>query len=1118
MRRSAIMIALAFLLTSASAGNVWAQGTAQISGRVTDATGALLPGVEVTTTQTATGASRLAVTNETGTYILPNLPLGPYQITATLPGFQTFVQTGIVLQVGSSPAINIALEIGQVTQTIEVQANAALVETRAMGISQVIENERILELPLNGRAVVELVALAGAATPAPTLDGNRGRAPFTKATISVAGGLSTGVQYTLDGAYHQNPYTQGYMSLPFPDALQEFKVETGATGAAKGGKSGGAVTLVTKSGTNQFHGDLFEFVRNGKFNARNAFASERDSIKRNQFGGTIGGPVLRNKLFFFGGYQGTTLRQDPSDIRGFVPTAEMRAGDFRTIASADCNSGRARTLSAPFVDNQIDPALFSTPAVNLANKLPSTSDPCGQIIYGAPQIEDGHQFITRSDFQLSDNHSIFGRYLYDFLDRPAPFNVDGNIMNALEPTVFGRAHSATIGSTYLFGSNIVNSFRLQSSRLLAGKTEAENASAAIGPEDIGVNSSVFIPHSPTYTITGGLGPSGFAPDGSNSTGPTKVAVFSVNNDVSLVKGSHQLAVGGQVAFWQANSYSTAGVGPAFQFNGSRTGLGWGDFFTGQSSRVQNATGSQQHKIGQYVGLYFGDTWQSTSQLTVDYGVRWEPYLPLKNKDLAAVQFDDAWVAQGIQTARFSDAPPGLQLFGDPLYKGGQAAMNNKWWNFSPRLGLAYDVNGDGRTSVRVSAGSSYDYPHTGFLSGLTTAGPFNPFVRESNVDFENPWANRPGGDPFPRAGGPYVDVDTPWPSYSNFIDVDPDTANTQVYQWNLSVQHEIVQDWLISASYIGSSTIHILTNQAQNRPIFFPGTADANGNCSAQGFVFNAGGAGRTCSTTGNENGRRRLQLAYPAAGVGNKFGNVGKIHDGGTGSYNGMLLSVQRRATAGVTLNANYTWSHCIADQWLFNIHNSHGGGGLTQPNDRSYDRGNCADSGDDRRHLFNTSVVMASPEFASPVARALASDWQVATIVRVLSGAYMEAGTNRDPSLTDSNTQRVNVISDNVYGDKTAGNYLNSAAFALPANGTFANQGRSSILGPGNWQLDVALSRSFDLTESQRLEFRAEAFNLTNSTKFDNPQLNFSGNTFGRVLSAKDPRIMQFALKYYF
>ena len=310
--------------------NIFAQATAQIAGTVKDQSGAVLPGVEVHVTQTDTGVTRDAVTNETGSYVLSNLPIGPYRLEAALPGFRTYAQTGIVLQVNSSPAINAVLEVGQVTEQVEVQANATLVETRNAGVGQVVENARILELPLNGRQVIELIALAGAASPAPTVTGG-GRDPFAKGSVSVAGGMNSGLNYTLDGANHDNQFDNGYLSMPFPDALQEFKVQTSASGAQTGVKSAGSVSLVTKSGTNEFHGNLFEFVRNGIFNARNAFALKRDTIKRNQYGGTVGGPIMKNKLFFFAGYQGTKIRQDPSDNITFVPTAAMLAGDWTDI-------------------------------------------------------------------------------------------------------------------------------------------------------------------------------------------------------------------------------------------------------------------------------------------------------------------------------------------------------------------------------------------------------------------------------------------------------------------------------------------------------------------------------------------------------------------------------------------------------------------------------------------------------------------------------------------------------------------------------------------------------------------------------------------------------------------
>src|SRR5438094_3879663 len=321
-----IVIGLAVvLLTCLLTTTVFGQATAQISGTVKDQSGAVLPGVEVTATQTDTGIVRTAVTNETGSYVLPNLAVGPFRLEAALPGFRTYVQTGIVLQVNSNPVINPVLEVGQVSEQIEVQANAALVETRNSGVGQVIENQRILELPLNGRNVTELITLAGSAIQ--TNDSRLGGIPGT-VTIAVAGGVGYGVAYSLDGARHNNPFDNANLPFPFPDALQEFKIETGALSAQNGGHSAGSINSVTKSGTNEYHGDVFEFVRNDLFNARQYFAPTGSTLKRNQFGGTVGGPVVKNKLFFFGGYQGTTLRADPGNNQAFVPTAALLAGHW----------------------------------------------------------------------------------------------------------------------------------------------------------------------------------------------------------------------------------------------------------------------------------------------------------------------------------------------------------------------------------------------------------------------------------------------------------------------------------------------------------------------------------------------------------------------------------------------------------------------------------------------------------------------------------------------------------------------------------------------------------------------------------------------------------------------
>src|SRR5438132_3997634 len=341
MKRILVGFFLSILMSAAAL----AQSTAQISGVVKDPSAAILPGVEVTATQTATGAKRSAVTNENGVYALPNLPIGPYLLEASLPGFRTYVQTGIVLQVSDSAAINITLNIGQVSEQVEVQANAALVETQSTGVGRVIDNQRVLELPLNGRQATELIFLSGMATPGTGATSTTTR-NYPTIQVAVAGGLATGVAYNLDGANINDPYNGLNLPIPFPDALQEFKVETSGLAAQYGNYSSAAVNAITKAGTNNFHGDAFEFVRNQVFNARNAFAPTRDPLKRNQFGGTIGGPIFHNKLFFFGGYQETTVRAAPSESFGYVPTPQMMTGDFTTIASPLCNAGRQVTLPA----------------------------------------------------------------------------------------------------------------------------------------------------------------------------------------------------------------------------------------------------------------------------------------------------------------------------------------------------------------------------------------------------------------------------------------------------------------------------------------------------------------------------------------------------------------------------------------------------------------------------------------------------------------------------------------------------------------------------------------------------------------------------------------------------
>src|SRR5437867_2134894 len=458
MKKTLQVVFLGFVIFSRVCSlSAQAVATAQISGTVKDQSGAVLAGADVKATQTATGATRTVISSEDGGYVLANLPIGPYMLEVSLPGFRTYVQTGIVLQVNSNPTIDPVLSVGQVSETVEVQADAALEETRNTGVATVMDNQRVLELPLNGRQVTELIFLAGMATPGV---GSNGVRNYPTVVVSVAGGQGNGVTYLLDGANHNDPYNSLNFPLPFPDALQEFKLETSGMPAQYGYHSAATVNAVTKSGTNEFHGSLFEFVRNGVFNARNFFAPARDTLKRNQFGGVIGGPMKKDKLFFFSGYQGTLQRSNPPTSIAYVPTAAMLAGDFTAVASPACNGGRQITLAASqgFVNNQISPSRFDPVALKIASLLPKTDDACGKTTYGSKSNQDEHILVQRLDYQKSQKHSLFGRFLLANLETPSTYDGKNPITIDLAQSQT-RVYSLLVGDTYLLGSGTVSSFR-----------------------------------------------------------------------------------------------------------------------------------------------------------------------------------------------------------------------------------------------------------------------------------------------------------------------------------------------------------------------------------------------------------------------------------------------------------------------------------------------------------------------------------------------------------------------------------------------------------------------------------------------------------------------------------
>src|SRR5436309_2051692 len=698
MKRIAVCVLVVLLAFALEGVGAWAQATtAQINGTVKDQSGAVLPGVEITVTQTATGAKRTAVTNETGNYVLASLPLGPYMLEAGLPGFKAYVQTGIVLQVDANPTINVVLQVGQVSEQVEVQADAGLVETRTTAIGHVVTNQEVAEMPLNGRDPHELIFLAGMAT-YPGQGSMNSIRNYPTVVVSVAGGNGDGVSYLLDGSIWQDPYNSLSMPLPFPDALQEFKVETSAMPAQYGFHATATVNAVTKSGSNEFHGDLFEFVRNAIFNARDAFAAERDTYKRNQFGGVIGGPIKKDKLFFFGGYQRTSLRSDGIQNTAFIPTPAALNGDFTALASPACNNGTPKTMPASlgFVNNKISPSLLNPVAVNVARTFPVTDNPCGRTLYGLVANQDEDQVVAKVDYTISPKQSIFGRYM---LGR---FNTGSTYAgkNPLSINTYGYQdfdYGFNIGHTYLIGNNIVNSLRLAANRTNIQKLNDNYKNWA----DFGANVTplggkvIAIAATGAFLIGGGA-----ASPGAQHNGPMP----SLLDDVSWIKGSHQFGFGGGIFQQRLNYWSGVNAVGTATFDGNATGLLLGDFLMGRPVTFNQGTNYGFYTRQFYDSLYAQDNWKLTPRLTLNYGLRWEPYLSPYNNRGENEHFDLDLFKQNVHSKVFVNAPAGLFFPGDPQYTSGKYFNGPRWAKFYPRVGLAWDPEGKGRMTIRAAYG------------------------------------------------------------------------------------------------------------------------------------------------------------------------------------------------------------------------------------------------------------------------------------------------------------------------------------------------------------------------------------------------------------------------------
>jgi hypothetical protein len=1065
---------------------------AELDGHVVDSTGQFIPGAQIKVTETEKGQVHATASDSQGRYALPNLPVGHYQLEVISPGFKTYIQQGIVLQVGNNVEVNVTMQIGAVSESIEVTAAANMVETKDNSISQVIDQKRIADLPLNGRNPTQLITLTGAGTTTPggDLTGSKNiQGSNGSGTFSVAGGQANGINYLLDGGDNNDAFSNVNLPLPFPDALQEFSVQTNALPAQFGLHPGAIVNAVTKSGTNAFHGDVFEFLRNGAFNARQEGTLSRDTLKRSQFGGVLGGRIIRDKLFFFGGYQGTRQRSTPPTQISFIPNQTvLSTGNFGLYTTPSAQGGCLSATTpqvlksrsgAVFPGNDVPVSQFDPAAVLLATKyLPVSTDPCGQAKYGIPANNPDDQWIGRVDYVLSDKHSMYGRYyLYDYTGQ-ATFN-GSNLLTTTAPGNQDRSQTATFGDTYSFSPTMLNSFHATFDRRRDNRGLTPNM---ISPETLGIDINQLLPNFMQVSITNYFN----VGCGTCAQGYFNVNNYQVSDDFTIIRGKHQLGFGVDVRREQLNIANNQQSNGQFNFNGNISGNALADFLLGYMSTYNQGNPNPNALRQTVFAAYAQDTYHVTSRLTLNLGVRWEPFLPPVDAFDRGGQFQLSGFLNNVHSTVYPNAPAGMFFVDDKTQnRNGAALTRSHWLTTSPRVGLVWDPSGNGKQTIRTAFALMHDTAELYFPERLTTNPPYASSVTLNNVQFSNPWAGQTGGNPFPGAAI--------FPLNGTYVNIPPNLNPTYMMQWNLSYERQFSGNWLVTLNYLGNATRHIWGGRDINPAQYIPGN-----------------------STIANTNQRRLLNLLNPSQGK--YYSSIVEADDGGVSSYNGLLVSVQHRFAQHFTLLSNYTWSHCVSD---IDFQGELAGTLYQSQNNRAGERGSCIY---DHRSIFNTSLLAISGGFGTGFLKTLTNNWQLAPIITASSGSPYTITDGADVSLTAGGNDRPNqVLASVTPANQTIKSWLNQAAFAIQPAGTFGNVGRTSVNMPGSWNIDMSVSRIFKFTERFNLEARADGFNVLNHGNWmlftaGTTTQSLTSSTFGQITMFSSPRIIQLALKINF
>ncbi|MEX2260509.1 MAG: carboxypeptidase regulatory-like domain-containing protein [Bryobacteraceae bacterium] len=1067
---------LAFVVLFLAAADLRAQTAgARIRGTVTDTSGARVASASVALVQVDTAVARRTVADDEGNYTFVSLPVGHYRITAEAAGFKRYEQTGILLAVDQRADLDITLEVGQVTEVVNVAAQVAPVDTQTGTLKQVIDSRRMVDLPLNGRDATQLLTLVAGVLP--TRGGvNKQSSTLANTFFSVNGARDNTVNFQMDGTDQNDPYTNVANPFPNPDALQEFSVQTNNFDAEFGRNSGAVVNAVTKSGTNELHGSAFEFLRNGNLNARNFFSSGQDTLKRNQFGGTLGGPVFvprlyngRDRSFIFFSYQGTRISEAPSNLLTLTPSEAERRGNFSSRARAivDPETG------SPFPGNVIPTSRLDPSVQRMTGELlplPNRAD--GFISYSLPRTTRDDQYIIKFDQGITDFQRLSVRYfLYDFTT-PSVL-IPGNFF-ATRNAFLARNQNSAINHTWTVSPRLVNTFNFGYSRL---NTDQPTPSP-VTVSDFGVN--IFTAAPKTISV----GVSGYFSISSQNPVPNTRNTFQYSNTTSLTYGRHLLRWGADIRrirqYW-STIFTQNG---SFGFNGQITGDALADYFLGRPSSFSQS--GQLFYDARFTGWNFfvQDNIKVTRKLTVDAGLRYEPYIPpYFVRTNRTAQFRERDYAAGKTSTVYRNAPPGIFYYGDEgVPRSGTTSYLKA---LSPRLGLAYDLTGKSRTVLRAAYGLFWDQPKMIQLNRFTTTQPFSQnVVVPAPPSFTDPYQGR--DNPFPRLLqlGPDVDFFQP---LALTITYPEEFIQASIQQWNFNIEH-LMKGVLLRAAYVGTKGTHLNWPREINPATYIPGQ-----------------------STLANTDSRRPFAP---------HFSSMGRMYQDGNSSYHSFQLNLERRFSRGFTVLVNYTYSKFI------DSNSSTVEVAVENPVDLRNLRLERGLSNFDVTQNFVTSFVWELPigstgnRFADLIVR----NWQTNGIIVLRSGLPYNVVTGLDRQFTGMGSQRPDLVSANPElsssrprGEQLA-RYFDTSAFVLNELGVPGTAGRNIMRGPGFANVDFSLFKNFPLHERAQLQFRSEFFNLLNRPNFNNPNGVVSSPLFGTILSATDPRIVQFGLRLVF